>query len=114
MLTDETDFLQLGQQTLTTFYSAVNDMNPNPSSWNVFPTKENPLAQYKFMSVSFELDKSLRLVNRSTYSFLDWLGDIGGLNDALVLIAQTITAPVSLFALQSKLLSTVFRFRESD
>ena len=60
VLSDETDFLQLGQQSETLFYSAFNDMSPNPSSWNSFPTEEDPEAQYKFFSVSFEFDKHLR------------------------------------------------------
>ena len=44
---------------------------------------------------------------------LDWLGDVGGLYDALLLIMQFITLPISTFALRSKLLSSLFRFRES-
>ena len=64
LLADETQFLQLGTEIETFFYSAFNDMDPNPSSWNTFPTPENPLAQYKYMSVSFELDKNLRQINR--------------------------------------------------
>lgn len=106
--------MQLGQRKVTDFITVKNDLTPNSSSWTDFPTAENPNGQYKYVSVSFENDKHLRLITRSTYSFLDWLGDIGGLNDALVLIAQTLLAPASTFALQAKLLSTIFRFRESE
>lgn len=85
-LTEETDFLQLGQSRRTEFITAINDLQPNQSNWTNFPTKENPNTFYKYVSISFESDKHLRLITRSTYSFLDWLGDIGGLNDALVLL----------------------------
>lgn len=39
--------------------------------------------------------------SRQTYSSLDFLGDLGGLYDALRLIAQTIVAPFSSFALKA-------------
>ena len=39
--------------------------------------------------------------SRQTYSSLDFLGDLGGLYDALRLIAQTIVAPFSTFALKA-------------
>ena len=64
LLSDQTDFLQLGSSYSRYFYSGFNDLNPQPSSWNKFPTEEDPFAQYKFCSVSFELDKNLRQINR--------------------------------------------------
>lgn len=100
LLSDETDFMQLGQQANTEFITAVNDLTPNSSSWNFFPSAENPKAEYKYVSVHFESDKNLRLINRSTYSFLYWLGDVGGLNDALVLIvrASSLGAHLDIFS----------------
>ena len=44
---------------------------------------------------------------------MEWLGDIGGLYDALRLIGMVIVAPYSSFALKAELLSQVFRFTES-
>jgi len=114
LLSDRTDFLQLGSSNNRYFYSGFNDLNPQPSSWNAFPTEEDPFAQYKFCSVSFELDKNLRQINRQTYSFLDWLGDCGGLLDALYIIAEMLVGPVSAFALRSKLVSTLVKFQKSS
>ena len=54
------------------------------------------------------------MVTRQTYSILDWLGDMGGLFDALYLIGMIIVAPISNFALKAELLSSMFRFRGSE
>ena len=45
---------------------------------------------------------------RTTYSILDWLGDIGGLFDGLVLGAQVLLTPITAFALRRELLSEIF------
>ena len=45
---------------------------------------------------------------RETYSFLEWLGDIGGLLDALVISGSFVLAPISAFALKSHLGSRMF------
>ena len=54
------------------------------------------------------------MVTRQTYSILDWLGDMGGLFDALYLIGMIILAPISNFALKTELLTSMFRFRGSE
>ena len=46
--------------------------------------------------------------SRQTYSLLDWLGDLGGLYDALRVICGAIIAPVSNFVLEMTLLTTFF------
>ena len=38
------------------------------------------------LSISYEFDIDLHGVNRDVYNFLDLLGDVGGLNDALFVI----------------------------
>ena len=53
------------------------------------------------------------VTERQTYSFLEWLGDIGGLYDALRLIGLLMMSPFSSFFLKSELLSQVFIFTES-
>ena len=44
---------------------------------------------------------------------MEWLGDIGGLYDALVIVGSAIVAPYTSFALKAELLSQVFRFTKS-
>ena len=46
--------------------------------------------------------------NRQTYSVLDFLGDLGGLLDALRLIGEAFIAPFSQFALKVTLMASVF------
>ena len=51
---------------------------------------------------------------RSTYSILDWLGDLGGLLDILLHIGSAIVTPVATFTLRQTLMSAFFRFKESS
>ena len=44
-------------------------------------------------------------IERSTYNALEWLGDLGGLIDALRLIGAFLIAPLSAFKLKGELLS---------
>ena len=44
---------------------------------------------------------------------LEWLGDMGGLFDALRIIGSFFVVPVSAYALESNLLATIFRYRKS-
>ena len=41
------------------------------------------------------------------------MGDMGGLLDAFFILGQLLISPVSGFALRSKLLSSMFRYRDS-
>ena len=47
--------------------------------------------------------------NRQTYSTLDFLGDLGGLFDALKLIGEAVIAPFSEFALKVTMMISLFR-----
>ena len=40
------------------------------------------------VAVTFELDLDLTVIDRQVYSILDWLGDIGGLAEALVYVPE--------------------------
>ena len=50
-----------------------------------------------------------QIIERQTYSSLEWLGDVGGLFDGLRLIVGPIVARVSAYALKLLLLASVFR-----
>ena len=87
---------------------------PIASSWNKYPTKENPSRKYKFTSYEINLSADKKVINRETYSLLDWLGDVGGLIDALRYLCKFLIGPVTSFSLQATLLSTLFRQRPSE
>ena len=57
----------------------------------------------------FNLDAKQNVIERSTYSLLDWLGDVGGLFDGLILMTRWFVSPLVVFALRAKLLSQIFR-----
>ena len=41
----------------------------------------------------------MTVIERSTYSFLEWLGDIGGLSDAVFIVGKVLMAPIAVIAL---------------
>jgi hypothetical protein len=45
---------------------------------------------------------------------LDWLGDLGGLFDALKIICNWFVSPVASYALQASLLTKFFLLKPSD
>ena len=103
-LEDETQILQFGYSEDREFYSYLPE-TPAPSAWNKFPSKEDPFSRYKFTSLEVNFSPNSLTINRETYSMLDWLGDMGGLLDALYIIGAVLMHPFSKFALKSKLLS---------
>ena len=48
-----------------------------------YPTEENPDGLYKFVSFDLYVSLDSLVTERESYSLLEWLGDIGGLLDAL-------------------------------
>ena len=67
------------------------------------------MKQYKITSVFLELSMDQTVIERQTYSLLEWLGDCGGLYDALKIISGAMLAPLSSLALNTKLLTQIFR-----
>ena len=51
------------------------------------------------------MNDDLYEINRKTAGFLDWMGDWGGLIDALRFISTVLISPYSAFALHSRLVS---------
>ena len=64
---------------------------------------------FNYKSMWFNLDAKQNVIERSTYSLLDWLGDVGGLFDGLILMTRWFVSPMVVFALRAKLLSQIFR-----
>ena len=54
------------------------------------------------------------VTERETYALLDWLGDIGGLFDALRILVGSLIAPFTTQILKVELLSSVFRSLKRD
>ena len=72
---------------------------PQKSNFDAWPTRANPEAHYKIVGLFTELSQSLITTERKTYSSLEWLGDIGGLHDGLLLLAPFFFSPIATLAL---------------
>lgn len=81
-----------------------------PSYW-IDDLIENPNGSYKFGSVEIVNDQHINVINRQTYSILDWLGDIGGLNDALLIIFQWLILPFLRYNQASVVMHRLFKFK---
>ena len=53
---------------------------------------------YKFNSIFWELKQEVTTYERSTYSLLEWLANVGGLTDALKTIGTLIIGPIAALA----------------
>ena len=71
------------------------------------------MSKYKFTSVHLTLSKSVHHTNRETYAFLDWLGDVGGVQSILFLIGEVFVNPFTTYALNSLLVSKLVREKPS-
>ena len=70
---------------------------------------EEPYNTFKYASFEIELNQDGVIWQRSTYSALDFLGDLGGLFDALRFIGETILSPFTHYALKVFLMANLFR-----
>ena len=79
-----------------------------PSSWNDDLTK-NPDGQYKFGSMSVQLNREQTMIIRQAYGLLDYFGDIGGLIDGLYYLISMFISPFLKFNVSSHMMSKLFR-----
>ena len=109
-LQDEVDYIQYGQEAESTFYS-FEMSQALPSSWIYWPTAEHPSKKYKYVGIEINFHLDQKVVTRQTYSILDWLGDLGGLYDAIYYIFYILLKPISAFALNSTIMTSFFRLK---
>ena len=64
-------------------------------------------SQYQFASIFLQLGQDLQVTERSTYSVLDLLGDVGGLFDALRIMGSFLVLPFASTALGSSLMQRI-------
>ena len=63
------------------------------SGWTA-DLQKNPDGNYKFGGIGFLVDREVIVLNRQAYDLLDYLGDIGGLIDALRYIVALVFSPL--------------------
>lgn len=96
-LEDEIDLLQLGYSN-SIEYTSIAFGSVKISLFNNWPTKDAPEI-YKFNSFWLELRQYKTKKERQTYSLLEWLGDVGGLNDGLNIFVRTLIGSITGFSL---------------
>ena len=111
-LEDATQMIQYGYAQLKEYLDVYKD-EPGTSSWSDDLIKK-PDGRYKYVSMELNFSQNLHIINRDTYSLLDWLGDIGGLLDALKYLVQIIIMPYVSYTYKSQLLTKMFRFQPSQ
>lgn len=90
--------------------------NWTQEDFNVFKihhTKNRPY-EYKndvHIQVTFEFDLDLTVINRQVYSFLDWLGDTGGLGEALFIGGGFILWILNTAQLEALIVRNLYRIR---
>ena len=69
---------------------------------------------YKFGSWELNMHGDRVNWNRQTYSLLDWLGDLGGLTDALLYLSKAIVASLSGHSLRVTLTKSFVKVRKQS
>ena len=78
--------MQFGQKKVKTFYMNTDELV-------LTPIAEQEHLKGPITGLVFTFGRNLVTIDRSAYDFLDWLGDWGGLMDALLLIIQIVIGP---------------------
>jgi hypothetical protein len=60
------------------------------------------------MSVEFELTMDVQYTDRTAYDFLNWMGDIGGVLEILLLACNAIAFPFSIIRIKTLISNRVF------
>ena len=100
MLADETGFLQWGIEDKEEFTSIRFDA-PAPSFLRKWPSDKDSNDGYKVISSFVTLSMDQNVIERQTYSILEWLGDVGGLFDMLGLLGGLLIGPFTAFSLKA-------------
>ena len=106
MLSDETDLVQVFGGSETEFDGPVKERFYPFSKY--YEKRMNPE-----FSASVTLSADLLTINRKTDSFLDWMGDWGGLIDGLTLIAEILINNYQVYSLKLKVAWLFVRFKPS-
>ena len=75
----------------------------------VFKFKEAGKRPYEFdnsihLSITFEMELDLKVIDRQVYNFLDWVGDIGGLGEGLFFMSTTVLSIIHFGALDNQII----------
>ena len=66
------------------------------------------------MQVTFEFDLNLYRIDRAIYSILDWISDIGGLKDGIILIIKALIPIMNFKTFEHFLIEHLFVKRDLE
>ena len=61
------------------------------------------------ISIAYEFDLNQKRINRNAYNLLDWLGDLGGLKEAVVIVFSFIIGVVNYRNFEDSMVSHLYR-----
>ena len=105
IIEDETDYFQFGQQTLNEFF--YFDMISQKHSTRLIDQNED---SFKYTSLQLTMWSTQTIYGRSTLDAMTFLGDIGGMYDALFLIGVLFTTYHSTANFQNNFVKQMFHF----
>ena len=73
------------------------------SSWTDYPF------QYKFMSIAFNLNLDITYTDRTAYDCLNWMGDIGGVLEILLIACSSFASSFAVLRIKALVSSRMFR-----
>ena len=81
---------------------------------SIFGVRSNTRRPYEFLDdvhtvISYEFDLNMYRIDREAYNTLDWLGDIGGLKEALSLIFLAIISVFNYNTLENYMVTQLYR-----
>jgi hypothetical protein len=107
-LEDETSFVNLG----------LSEVNREALSLTMGPTFPSAFASYpdayKFIGLTINVDDTKNLIQRETYSLLEFLGDIGGLYEFLYLFTYSLVKLFTSMKFISIFANKMFEWNEPD
>ena len=112
MVSDETNYFRWTESITERHYNPIVFGAPLMSGHTSYPTRENPDGMYKFAGFAIWMSLDSEITERETYGLLEWLGDIGGLIDALRYLVGFLLTPLAAYSLKVELLNSVSKSKE--
>jgi len=103
-VTTQDSFFSIGQNTFDDRFFEVYKASTDEAVTN---------GPQVYAQLSFSIDYDVVIKNRSIYSALDWLGDVGGLFDALLILLQILVGLFYSDVFRYHLVSSFFSLQES-
>ena len=66
------------------------------------------------LQLTYEFDLDLYRIDRDVYSILDWIGDVGGLNEGLFIILSIILGFVNFYKFEHFMIEHLYYKKEGE